>query len=157
MIGHGGWADGRLGTGIHSRVQLNDYLHISEFIRLTQRDRFRQLNALGDEAADYFEDLLPAALERFDNLLLLTHVPPFKASCWHEGRVSGAEYLPHFACQVVGDVLAQTMKDYPEANLTVLCGHTHSEGEARIAPNLLVKTGKAVYGRPHVQELIIVE
>jgi Icc-related predicted phosphoesterase len=156
LIGHGGWADGRLGLGQRSQVVLNDYVHIGEFVGLGQEERFRQLNTLGDQAAEYFRNLLPTAAERFPNLLLLTHVPPFREACWHEGRVSDDEYLPHFASWAVGEVLAEVMSGFPESDLTVLCGHTHSDGEVKIAPNLHVRTGGAVYGRPQVQELIVV-
>jgi len=37
---------------------------------------------------------------------------------------------------------------HPEAELLVLCGHTHGSGVARIAPNLKVITGGADYGTP---------
>ncbi len=157
LIGHGGWADGRLGNSVRSQVLLNDYFYIDEFIGLSVRERFAQLNALGDEAADHLRRFLPAALDRFRRLLLLTHVPPFKESCWHQGRISDDEFLPHFACRVMGDVLVEVMKGRPESELTVLCGHTHSQGEAEILPNLFVKTGAAVYGSPRVQELIAVD
>lgn len=157
LIGHGGWADGRLGKGERSHVLLNDYFYISEFKNLPHRDRFRMLNQLGDQAAEYFRALLPAAAARFGNLLLLTHVPPYRESCWHEGAISDDEFLPHFACQIVGEVLTDVMQNYPESKLTVLCGHTHSRGELEIAPNILVKTGEARYKKPQVQELIIIE
>jgi 3',5'-cyclic AMP phosphodiesterase CpdA len=156
LIGHDGWADGRLGNGEASYVLLNDYVRISDFVPLSHSDRFKKLNALGDESADYLGKVLPAAVERFPEVLLLTHVPPFRESCWHEGSTSDDDYLPHFACQVAGEVLADTMRRYPDSKLTVLCGHTHSGGEVRIAPNLVVKTGAAEYGRPVVQELIVV-
>ena len=157
LLGHGGWADGRLGNAARSEVLLNDYLYIDEFIGLSQQARFARLNALGDECADYLRGVLPAAVESFRHLLLLTHVPPFRVSCWHEGRIFDDEFLPHFACRAVGDVLVETMQKHPECDLTVLCGHTHSPGEAIILPNLLVRTGGAVYGSPCIQELIAID
>ncbi|TAK51665.1 MAG: hypothetical protein EPO24_15695 [Bacteroidetes bacterium] len=157
LIGHDSWADGRLGNGSASRVVLNDYLLIDEFIGLSREERFRKLNSLGDEAAEFIRHLLPKALTRFQNIILLTHVPPFKESCWHRGMVSDDEYLPHFSCKSFGDALADTMKHRPESHLTVLCGHTHSKGEATILPNLHVKTGEAEYSYPRVQEVIEIE
>lgn len=53
LIGHGGWADGRLGQSERSNVLLNDYFYINEFKNLSHRDRFRILNQLGDQAAEY--------------------------------------------------------------------------------------------------------
>ena len=38
--------------------------------------------------------------------------------------------------------------------MTVLCGHTHGRGEARILENLLVLTGGATYGKPEVQRIL---
>jgi len=154
LVGHDSWADGRLGDYAHSQVMLNDYLYIRDFAGLDRARRLDQLHALGDEAAAYFERLLPQAFERFASVVLLTHVPPFEGACWHEGRISDANYLPHFACGVVGDVLIEVMRARPHCHLTVLCGHTHGAGEAHILPNLFVRTGGADYGRPRLQEPI---
>jgi hypothetical protein len=99
---------------------------------------------------------LPEALSRFNNILLLVHVPPFKESCWHEGRISDDHWLPHFTCKAVGDVLTEIMAEHPDKQMTVLCGHTHGAGETDILPNLHVKTGGAVYGCPQIQEIILI-
>jgi hypothetical protein len=49
------------------------------------------------------------------------------------------------------------MSAYPDHQMTVLCGHTHSSGQADILPNLLVKTGGAEYGSPMIQEILETE
>ena len=156
LIGHDGWADGRLGKASESQILLSDYSLIDEFKGLSSEGRFRKLNELGDEAADYFRQLLPSALARFPNVLLLTHVPPFREASSHEGKLSDDEYLPHFACKAVGEALAEVMEAHPGCSLTALCGHTHGYGEVTILPNLHVKTGGAEYGRPRLQEIITV-
>jgi len=157
LLGHDSWADGRLGNGNASQVELNDYLLIKELTDLPRQHRFMQLAKLGDEAAAHFRNFLPQVCAHFRNIILLTHVPPFREACWHEGKISNDEFLPHFACKVVGEVLVKIMKEHPECELTVLCGHTHSQGVANILPNLCVKTGSAEYGRPRLQELMIIE
>ncbi|MFH1764065.1 MAG: metallophosphoesterase [Gemmatimonadota bacterium] len=154
LLGHGSWADGRFGSGIGSMVLLNDYLLIRDFISLNQGKRFEKLNSMGDEAAGFFERILPSAVKRFRRLILLTHVPPFREATWHEGRVSDDDWLPHFSCKAVGEVLVRIMVGHPGCHLTVLCGHTHGEGEVRILENLLVKTGGAVYGKPKIQGIL---
>jgi hypothetical protein len=136
---------------------LNDYRLIEELTGLDQATRLLKLNALGDEAADYLDRLLPDALARYRNVLTLLHVPPFKEACWHEGRISDVDWLPHFTCKAVGDLLRDAMQARPDCKMRVLCGHTHGAGEARILPNLYVKTGAAEYGRPSLQELMLVE
>jgi hypothetical protein len=164
LIGHDGWGDGRLGSGARSSVVLSDFHLISELSRhisepdgIPARSLYTQLNALGDEAARHIARVLPAALARFRQVLLVTHVPPFRESCWHESRISDDDCLPHFTCQAVGDVLLDIMTSHPAHELTVMCGHTHSPDLARIRPNLLVKTGGATYGEPAIQEVLTVE
>lgn len=157
LIGHDGWADGRLGNRVRSEVMLNDYFLIQEFVGLAPLRRFAKLSELGDEAARYLNRQLLSAITRFQNIILLTHVPPFKEACWFEGQISDDEFLPHFTCSVVGDVLIEIMREHPECRLTVLCGHTHGEGETMILSNLHVKTGGAEYGKPRLNELIVAE
>lgn len=153
IVGHSGWADGRFGN-TSSRINLNDYFFINEFIGLGLNERFMKLNQIGDEAAAYVKHILPEALDNFKFILFITHVPPFKEACWYRGSISDDDWLPHFSCKSMGDVLFEAMQKYPDRRMTVLCGHTHSSGEAQILPNLLVKTGKAKYGVPEIQELI---
>ncbi len=114
LIGHDSWADGRLGNGIASKVMLNDYVLIDEFVGLSVEERFQKLNSLGDEAAIYVKNILPKALERYKDIILLTHVPPFREACWHQGEISNDEFLPHFSCKVVGDELVKVMRSYPD-------------------------------------------
>jgi len=157
LIGHDGWGDGCLGNGARSQITLNDFSLIAELSGLSTHELFAKLHDLGGEAAQHFRRVLPEALKHFHQLIVLTHVPPFKEACWHEGHISDDEYLPHFTCKAVGDVLLEIMHYHPKHQLTVLCGHTHGQGEARILPNLYVKTGGAEYGKPCVQEVLHVE
>jgi Icc-related predicted phosphoesterase len=154
LVGHDGWADARIGDYEGSNVMLNDYKLIAELSGISKENRKKKLHALGDDAADHFRRVIPAALSRFKHVLVLTHVPPFRETCWHEGQISSDDYLPHFSCKAVGDVLFEQMQAHPENQMTVLCGHTHSSGVVDILPNLLVKTGAAVYGNPEMQEIL---
>ena len=154
LIGHGSWADGRLGLGARSTTLLNDYVLIRDFIPLGLAARFRKLAELGDEAAAFFRTTLPGALDAFAHVILLTHVPPFGDAALHEGERCSDQWLPHFTCSAVGDVLVEVMDAHPDHRLTVLCGHTHTVGEVHIRPNLLVRTGGARYGHPAVQDLL---
>jgi 3',5'-cyclic-AMP phosphodiesterase len=156
LVGHDGWADGRFGDYARSGVLLNDYRLIEEFAGLDKQGRLARLRALGDEAAAHFRAVLPEALGRFPHVLVLTHVPPFREACWHRGRISDDDWLPHFSCRAVGEVLAEAMAAHPPSEMTALCGHTHSPGEAIILPNLRVLTGGAEYGRPEIQRVLTV-
>jgi Icc protein len=159
LVGHDGWGDGRLGDYDGSDVVLNDWGMIEEFggFEENRSNRLSKLNALGDEAAAHFRSVLPDALQRFKHVVVLTHVPPFREACWHEGKTSDDNWLPHFTCKAVGDVLAEAMAAAPDRQMTVLCGHTHGSGEAQILPTLRVFTGAAIYGQPGIQKVLKVE
>ena len=88
-----------------------------------------------------------------DIALFLMHVPPFQAACWHQGQVSGDEWLPWFACDAVGRVVSEIAATNPRCSITVLCGHTHGSGCAQISPNVTVFTMGSFYGAPDYMEL----
>lgn len=157
LVGHDGWGDSRYGNYATSPVKLNDHVLIKELTGLTPSKLEQQLLRLGDEAATYLHETLPLAFDWYRQVILLTHVPPFRESCWYQGLVSNNEWLPFFACQAVGEVLRETMQARPHCQLTVYCGHTHNSGTAHVLPNLTVFTGAAEYGVPQVNSVIEVE
>jgi len=163
LVGHGGWGDGRTGSFLDSEIMLNDYFLIRELREANGAGRvltpslLDKLNALGDEAAEYFRTVLPSALERSREVFVLMHVPPFLEACWHDGKLSDANWSPHFTCKAAGDALLELSEQFPECRVTVLCGHTHSEGEAVVGENLQVLTGRAEYGAPGLQRVFDVE
>ena len=115
------------------------------------------LRRLGEEAAEHLKIVLPDALASYDNVVVVTHVPPFREAAWYEGEISNDNWLPFFCCKAVGDVLTEQMEANPDSRLTVLCGHTHGQGEAQILPNLRVVTGGAQYRRPQIQGVLEIE
>jgi predicted MPP superfamily phosphohydrolase len=160
LVGHDGWADARLGDFDGSTVILNDYLQIEELRHwgpdstLDKTALADALHRLGDEAARHFEGVLLQAVDRYPTILATTHVPPFKQAAWYDGKHSDDYYLPHFACQAVGQVMQRVMQAHPQSRLLVLCGHTHGRGEVQISENLQVLTGGAEYGRPEIQQVL---
>lgn len=168
LVGVDGWADARLGGPDTTRVVLNDFFHIEELaaeidprarahpplFRGTDRGRLHAvLRARGDAEAAALRPVLAEALAGYPRVVVVTHVPPFAAACWHEGRTSDDEWLPYFTCAAVGDVLRELAAAAPGREITVLCGHTHGAGEAQILPNLRVLTGAAEYRRPALQDV----
>ena len=157
IVGHDGWADGRFGDYQGSQIFLNDYRLIEELSALDATERRRRLEALGDEAAAHLARELPGALERFEKVLVVTHVPPFREACWHEGQISGDEWLPHFSCRATGEAIHAAAAARPDRKVVVLCGHTHGSGRTLPLPNLEVLTGGAEYGEPELQQLLVVD
>lgn len=153
LVGHDGWADARVGDYEGSLLMLNDYRLIEELAAVGKRARWDLLKELGDEAAEHIRRVLPVALARFNQVLLLTHVPPTREACWHDGRSADDEWAPHFTCKAVGDAILEIMREWTDRRLTVLCGHTHSPGECQPLENVTIYTGGAEYGRPDVQRV----
>ena len=154
LVGVDGWSDGRFGDYARSPIMLNDYLLIAELAGLGKAARLDRLHGLGDAEAEHLRGPLAEALAGHARVLVATHVPPFKEACWHDGKVSNDDWLPHFSCQAVGEVLREAALKRPERKIRVLCGHTHSAGTAEILPNLKVMTGGAEYGEPRVQGVL---
>jgi Icc protein len=154
LLGHDSWADGRFGDYEGSNMILNDYFLIRDLALADKVARLRKMQRFAHSAAAFFSRELPRALRRFDRVIVLTHVPPFREACWYQGRISNDSSLPHFACKTVGDVLLGAMRSHPDRRMTVLCGHTHGGGRADILPNLTVLTGAATYGEPEIQKVI---
>ncbi len=163
IIGHDGWPDGRLGDYWNSDVILNDHLLIAEISKwyegfvLDKRGLSETLIALADEAARHFERVVEEAASRYRNIIAITHVPPFREAAWYQGKVSGDDFLPYFACKVVGDILQSVMEAHTQPNLLVLCGHTHGGGELQVLDNLQVLTGEARYKKPVIQQVFEIE
>jgi hypothetical protein len=160
LVGHDGWADGRLGDLDGSDVILNDFLLIDELKHW--RDQYvldkpalrRALETLGDEAAAYLKGLLAEAAAKYPHVIVATHIPPFREATWFKGRPSADDYLPLFSCKAVGDVLVDAAQKHPACQFLVLCGHTHDGGEVQMRENLRVVTGPAEYGNPKIEQVI---
>ncbi len=174
LVGHGGWGDARAAAFGQSRVLLNDYFQITELrtaaaippgINTWRGEASAILNAglesqlqdLGEETANHFRRVLPAALKDHEQILVLMHVPPFREACRYRGQISDDDWAPHFCCIAAGEALAEIMRAYPQKRMTVFCGHTHGEARAEILPNLVVHTGAAEYRRPTLQRIVDTE
>ena len=153
LVGHDGWADGRTGDYESSDVMMNDYQLIKELAPYSKRERWPVLQKLGDEAAAHVQRVLPLALDQFSHVYLITHVPPLREACWYNDEISNDEWAPHFTCQAMGDTILSIMQQYPNRQLTVLCGHTHSPGSTQPLANVTILTGEAHYGSPAITEI----
>ena len=148
LIGHSGWADGKAGTGDRSKIIINDFKYIEELVGGDVCRRRSFLESWADQAATHFGRLLPEAARSYENIIIVTHVPPFIEACKHEGKPTDDEYLPHFSSPTAGVPIKEIAKANPEKNFVVLCGHTHGEGFAQILPNLCVYAGGVKYRYP---------
>ncbi|MEL6306991.1 MAG: metallophosphoesterase [Chloroflexota bacterium] len=152
LVGHGGWGDAQYGDFLNSSVMLNDYLIIDDLNGLAPVNLQKKLKSLGKDAVETLAPQLEEALTDYNHVYVATHVPPFQESCWYDDKTppDDDDYLPHFACKAVGDLLLDMTDTYPTKLITVLCGHTHGRGETQMRPNLQVITEGATYGEPTI-------
>jgi Icc protein len=173
LVGQGGWYDALLGKPYEPKFGMNDWNDIAELAnlpgnpfynhRLKNIDRaarttiieYSQARSAAQAAAA--EVTLTKALERFEQVVFATHVPPFEGATWHEGATSDPMWLPWFSSKLMGEMLLRIMVDRTDRRMLVLCGHTHSSGIHRPLPNLTVLTGEAHYHTPNVAGVLMLE
>ena len=157
LIGDDGWGDGVEGDYDGSTIRLNDFQLIDDF-RLADPSQWRRLiQTQGAESAQRLESKLDAIPKDASEILVVTHVPPFREACWYEGKTTDDNWAPFFVCGQVGQVLQNATRVRRNCRITVLCGHTHHAGVANLDPNLTVHTGAAEYGSPRVEGLVTVQ
>jgi len=154
IVGHEGWYDCHF--GMPGRLVLNDFMQIKDFrpLYLTGVESllFEKFREKAKQAADHFRSALSRVFQQYDKAILVTHVPPFKEAAWHQGQMSDKIWLPYMSSKIAGDALIDIMNSNQDKKLLVLCGHTHSEGQVQMLPNLKVLTGKAVYRFPEISK-----
>lgn len=154
LVGEDGWGDATIGDYESSTVRLNDFVAIKDFNRIDPISWPRLLREQGAESAERLLQKLNALPGDAIEVIVATHVPPFREACWYEGKTTDDNWAPFFVCGQVGRVLQQCANENPSLQITVLCGHTHHGGVAEMAPNLVVYTASAQYGKPSVEKVI---
>lgn len=160
LLGQDGWADARLGDYVNSKVSLNDSRMIVDLFQAKIIGKFQLLDKMQQladlDAIQMQVDLLKAVNQNPKRVIVLTHIPPFKEACMHNGEISSEDSLPYFSSKVVGDVLMKVAEENPAIEFLVLCGHTHNEAKYQPIGNLIVKVGRAEYNQPLIQKIISV-
>lgn len=154
LLGEDGWGDGTVGDFHNSPVRLNDFQSILDFQRVTPTRWLELIQQQGAESAERLRGKLKTLVGKAHRATVVTHVPPFRESCWYEGHTTDDNWAPFFVCGQVGRELLAFSEANPSIQMQVLCGHTHHAGLAKLRPNLVVHTAKAIYGAPAVEEIV---
>ena len=155
LVGEDGWGDGRLGNPSGSPVLLNDFRFIEELTGLSRAERVAAVNQLGAAGAARLAPKLEKAAAASRRVCVVTHVPPFAGSAWHEGQPSGPDWLPWFACEATGQAILDCAGRHAGVEFVVLCGHTHGVGVYQAASNVVVHTAAAEYGYPALAGVVV--
>jgi Icc protein len=154
LVGDDGWGDATIGDYEHSPIRLNDFALIEDFSQSDPANWKSMLIEQGTASGQRLAEKLASLPADAKQVLIPTHVPPFRESCWYEGQTTDDNWAPFFVCGRVGDALSNAATSRPNVKFTVLCGHTHNEGVAQMRDNLIVYTGAAQYGAPDVEATI---
>lgn len=147
LIGVEGWGDGRNGTLNLSEGSSRDVLSITDYKGLNREEIAELLNERGDYYADLLRPKLIEAVQNYEKILLVTHVPPFVEACFDRSlRIIGEFKQPFYTCKAIGDMLLEVMGENPNCQITILCGHTHENADVKILENLRVRVKESGYG-----------
>ena len=147
IIGVEGWGDARNGTLNLSEGSTRDVRSIADYQGLNRAEIETLLNKKGVEYAEILRPKLLEAVKNFQNVILVTHVPPFVEACFDRSlRICGEFKLPFYTCKVIGDMLLEVMNENPACQMTVLSGHTHEKADVKIVENLRVRVKESGYG-----------
>jgi Icc protein len=156
IIGHDGWYDCRAGSGRKDGFLMADWKYIEDFKRhlFYMPAIVGEAQSLAAQGTRYLEAQLLQAVERYKNIIVMTHVPPFPGASMHNGRMSDDYAIPFYCNLTLGEMLLEVMGQHPDRNMTVLAGHTHSFAHYRAAPNVECFVGTSEYLKPSLASLI---
>lgn len=148
ITGVDGWYDFRAGRCERTRIAMNDWYKIHDFMPLSAGAIVAASRLLAEQSAELATKKLQAAvLAGYTRIFLATHVPPFVECATHEGQPSDADWASIMVNVTLGDALYAFAVENLDVHVDVLCGHTHDRCDRMVAPNLRVRVGRAEYGR----------
>lgn len=168
LVGHDGWYDALNGDVQNSSYLMADWSLIGDFIPLSGGGQFMNarravLNKpgiinlsrkLAHESVTHVQNGIKKASRYHSSIVVLTHVVPFEQAHIYKGKVGDAGAQPWFTSQMMGTMLLEAAKAYPNIHFNVLCGHTHGRYDGKVASNMELHVGYAAYGRPDIAGFI---
>lgn len=161
LVGVDGWACGTAGDIMGSDIRLNDANYIAD-LRWAEYNGGRKGMAEKMHDLSYHDmNILDRDLDHhiteqeIDEIIIVTHVPPFEEACRYQGKATGKDFLPFFCNKVLGTLIDTYANWHPNIKFTVLCGHTHDQCHYNKRDNLKVMVGGAKYYLPEIQLAIL--
>jgi predicted phosphohydrolase len=157
LIGHDGWYDAGCGDWRRSNFQMVDWSKIQDYtVCGNSKPAIVSLSkTLAMEGAQYIENKLTEALLTHDNVVILTHFPPWPIVAVHRGKPQDDNASPWYVSKMMGESIGNIMNSMPEPKrVIVYAGHTHGQASAQMHRNTVVHVGGADYGAPAIQKII---
>jgi len=164
VLGHDGWYDAQNGDAKNSRFLMQDWLQIQDFANITRgAQSFDNLDKnaiialsqkLASDSVVHVHQAIKDAVRYYDNIIILTHVPPWQEAHVHGGTRGDAMALPWYTSKMMGQLIESAAKTYENVKFTVLSGHTHGRTRVDIGKNITCYVGHADYVNPQIQRII---
>lgn len=149
LCGVDGWYDFRSGKGSQTKTLMPEWHSTREFRYKTHQEVVAKSRSLAKESAKIALRQMTLAVQAgHQKVILATHVPPFRDAAWRIDGISNDTWLPLMTNLALGDTLLYFAAKHPQVDVTVLCGHTHTERHLHVYPNLNIRVGAAGYKEP---------
>lgn len=154
VVGADGWYDAGYGNGPKSRFVMADWHRIGDFAALESREKIISVaQKLSHASVTHVYNSIKAAVRYCQHIVVVTHVPPYPETHFYQGKIGDADAQPWFTSRMMGDMLLDASKAFPQHKFTVLAGHTHGKFSGQIKDNLVVHVngwdpGVKDYGNP---------
>jgi hypothetical protein len=156
VVGADGWYDAGAGNWQSSSFAMTDWTAIGDFVQVNGNKAtiVTLAKKLAHESVQHVHNGIKTATRHHKNIVVLTHFPPFPQAHVYRGKIGDDSAQPWYTNTMMGTMLMDASKAFPNVKFTVLCGHTHGETTYQAAANLIVHVGRAEYGSPEVQGMI---
>lgn len=146
FIGTEGWYDAEEGKPEYLKVTF-DWFLVENFRKLPDMQaRIKAWRKMAKDSGDQIEDLLEKAIEqKYKNVYVLTHVPPWKEATRDVGTLMEKFWLPYNTNLHLGRSIEKVMAEHKKKHVTVLAGHTHTDCWIHVSRNIECKVNKAKY------------
>jgi predicted phosphohydrolase len=153
VVGHDGWYDGLYGDAQNSTFGMLDWTSIGNFVQIrgNKASILVEARRLAHESVLHVHNGIKKAVRYHKNVVVLTHYPPFQQCHMHNGKPGEKNATPWFTSKMMGDMLMDASRAFPNVKFTILCGHTHGKWDGQISGNLEVHVGGADYYNPQLQ------
>lgn len=146
IIGTEGWYDAEEGKPEYLQFTF-DWFLIDDFRVLSDmKARIKAWRKLAEKSAEQITKSLEQAIdEGYKTIYIATHIPPWREATRDVGTFMEKFWLPYNTNLHLGKAIEKVMADHKKRHVMVVCGHTHTPLEIRIAHNVECRVGPGHY------------
>lgn len=157
LIGTEGWYDAQRGDPELLKFT-TDWFLVKDFLSLHNlRERIHTWRRMAEESAARIESRLAEAIERFQTVYVLTHVPPWPEATRAVGTLLERFWLPYNTNVAMGRAIERVMAGRKKRRAVILAGHTHEPHVIQVSRSVTCMVARASYwGQVRPEETIVV-